>query len=160
MTYRAVLTTDLLAALIAGRVVDAELDKLPPVEEYRLVRALGQGAMGCVYLAHDTLLDRPVALKFLLSLHKDAAARQRFLIEARAIARLSHGNVVGIYRVGEVLGQPFLVSEFVRGLSLDRLPRPLEGAKVAELGLGLARGLAAAHQRGVLHRDLGNINYV
>ena len=154
MTYRAVLTTDLLAALIAGRVVDAELDKLPPVEEYRLVRALGQGAMGCVYLAHDTLLDRPVALKFLLSLHKDAAARQRFLIEARAIARLSHGNVVGIYRVGEVLGQPFLVSEFVRGLSLDRLPRPLEGAKVAELGLGLARGLAAAHQRGVLHRDI------
>ena len=154
MTHRAVLTTDLLAALIAGRVVDAELDTLPLIEEYRLVRALGHGAMGCVYLAHDTLLDRPVALKFLLSLHKDAAARQRFLIEARAIARLSHGNVVGIYRIGEVLGQPFLVSEFVRGLSLDRLPRPLESAKVAELGLGLARGLAAAHQRGVLHRDI------
>ncbi|MBL9043673.1 MAG: protein kinase [Myxococcales bacterium] len=152
--YPAVFTTELLGALIAGRIPDTELDKLPLIEEYRLSRSLGHGAMGCVYLAQDTLLDRPVALKFLLSLQKDRAARQRFLIEARAIARLSHGNVVGIYRIGELLGQPFLVSEFVRGTSLDRLPRPLPSPKVRELGLGLARGLSAAHQRGVLHRDV------
>ncbi len=110
--------------------------------------------MGCVYLAHDTLLDRQVALKFLLSLHKDEAARLRFFIEARAIARLSHPNVVGIYRIGEVLGQPFLVSEFVSGRSLDRLPVPLSAAQVRELGLMLSHGLAAAHRRGVLHRDI------
>ena len=107
--YPAVFTTELLGALIAGRIPDTELEKLPLIEEYRLSRSLGHGAMGCVYLAQDTLLDRPVALKFLLSLQKDRAARQRFLIEARAIARLSHGNVVGIYRIGELLGQPFLV---------------------------------------------------
>ncbi|MBL8636305.1 MAG: protein kinase [Myxococcales bacterium] len=154
MTYRAVLTTDHLAALIAGRIPDADLAELPSIEEYRLVRALGHGAMGSVYLAHDALLDRPVAIKFLLSQSQDRATRQRFLIEARAIARLSHSNVVGIYRVGDVLGQPFLVSEFVKGQSLDRLPRPLDGAKLLSLGIGLARGLAAAHQRGVLHRDI------
>lgn len=154
MTYRAVLTTDLLAALIAGRIPDEQLDSLPSLEEYRLVRALGHGAMGSVYLAHDTLLDRSVAMKFLLSQSQDRATRQRFLIEARAIARLSHGNVVGIYRVGEVLGQPFLVSEFVKGRSLDRLPRPMDGPTLLSLGIGLARGLSAAHQRGVLHRDI------
>lgn len=154
MTYRAVLTTDLLAALIAGRIPDEELVELPSIEEYRLVRALGHGAMGSVYLAQDSLLDRPVAIKFLLSQSQDRATRQRFLIEARAIARLSHSNVVGIYRVGDVLGQPFLVSEFVKGQSLDRLPRPLDGQKLLSLGLGLARGLTAAHQRGVLHRDI------
>jgi len=148
------MTTKLLSALIAGQVADTTLAQLPLIEEYRLLRSLGHGAMGCVYLAHDTLLDRPVALKFLLSLRHNEAARQRFLIEARAIARLSHGNVVGIYRIGEVLGQPFLVSEFVRGLSLDRLPQPQPSARVRELGLGLSQGLAAAHHRGVLHRDI------
>lgn len=148
------LTTDLLSELTAGRVSDEALASLPLIEEYRLVRGLGHGAMGCVYLAHDTLLDRQVALKFLLSLHHDEAARLRFFIEARAIARLSHPNVVGIYRIGEVLGQPFLVSEFVSGRSLDRLPLPLPAAQVRELGLMLSHGLSAAHRRGVLHRDI------
>src|SRR5438552_1628166 len=64
----------------------------PPewIEEYRLLRPLGQGAMGQVYIAHDTLLDRPVAIKFLAACNPDAADRQRFVVEARAIARLSH----------------------------------------------------------------------
>ncbi|HND13178.1 MAG TPA: protein kinase, partial [Pseudomonadota bacterium] len=110
--------------------------------------------MGCVYLAQDTLLDRKVALKFLRSLRHDEAARQRFFIEARAIARLSHHNVVGIYRISEVLGQPFLVSEFVAGRSLDKLPLPLSAAEVRTLGIGLSHGLSAAHRRGVLHRDI------
>ena len=133
----------------------------PPaqIEEYRILRPLGQGAMGRVYLAHDTLLDRPVAIKFIAGLEpgrgpEGLSLRERFFIEARAIARLQHPNVVVVYRVGEWRGQPFLVSEFVRGDSLGRLPRPQPAARVLELAIGLCRGLAAAHRRGVLHRDI------
>ena len=77
----------------------------PPTEvaEYRIVRLLGRGAMGQVYLAHDTLLDRPVAIKFIAA-EPSAAIRERFLVEARAIARLTHPNVVSVYRVGEHAG--------------------------------------------------------
>src|SRR5438105_10102735 len=92
-------------------------------DEFRLLRPLGRGAMGQVYLGHDTLLDRPVAIKFLSALDPDPTARERFLIEARAIARLSHPNVVGIHRVGEVAGRPYLVSELVRGQGLDQVVR-------------------------------------
>ena len=152
------LDESLLDALVAGQLPDERLPALALVEEYRLVRRLGQGGMGCVYLAHDTLLDRPVALKFLTGLSRIPAARQRFLIEARAIARLQHPNVVSLYRIGEISGHPFLVSEYVRGQSLDRLPRPLPAAQVVGIGIELARGLAAAHRRGVLHRDLKPAN--
>lgn len=152
------LDASLLDALVSGQLADERLPELAPVEEYRLVRRLGQGGMGCVYLAHDTLLDRPVALKFLTGLSRIQAARQRFLIEARAIARLQHPNVVSLYRIGEIAGHPFLVSEYVRGQSLDRLPRPLPAPQVVGIGIELARGLAAAHRRGVLHRDLKPAN--
>src|SRR5262245_16135298 len=94
-------------------------------DEYRLLRLLGGGAMGEVYLAQDTLLDRPVAVKFIASLAPDEAQRERFRTEARAIARVQHPNVVDIYRVGEVQRHPYLVSEFLRGESLDRLEKPL-----------------------------------
>ncbi len=152
------LDASLLDALVAGQLADERLPELAPIEEYRLVRRLGQGGMGCVYLAHDTLLDRPVALKFLTGLSRIQAARQRFLIEARAIARLQHPNVVSLYRIGQIAGHPFLVSEYVRGQSLDRLPRPLPAAQVVGIGIELSRGLAAAHRRGVLHRDLKPAN--
>ncbi|HSK02306.1 MAG TPA: serine/threonine-protein kinase, partial [Kofleriaceae bacterium] len=130
----------------------------PPAEldEYRVVRFLGQGAMGQVYLAHDSLLDRPVALKFVHA--EDPEARARFFEEARAVARLQHPNVVAIYRVADVAQHPYLVSEYVRGRTLDRLARPVPWSQVVELALDLARGLAAAHRRGVLHRDVKPAN--
>src|SRR5215470_20352621 len=98
----------------------------PPLEfeEYKLVRELGRGAMGEVWLAQDTLLDRPVAIKFVTN-EPDAGAYERIFVEARAIARLSHPNVVAIHRVGEVRRRPYLVSEYVRGTSLDKVARPL-----------------------------------
>jgi serine/threonine protein kinase/formylglycine-generating enzyme required for sulfatase activity len=130
----------------------------PAFEEYRLLRSLGRGAMGEVYLAHDTWLDRPVAVKFIASVTPDEAQRERFRTEARAIARVQHPNVVDVYRVGEVQRHPYLISEFVRGESLDRLPKPLPWPRVLGLGIGLARGLAAAHRRGVLHRDIKPAN--
>src|SRR5689334_17675523 len=126
----------------------------PPAEfdEYRLVRQIGRGGNGLVYAAHDKLLDRVVAIKFILTADPNATARM--LIEARAAARIQHPNVASVYRIGELDGRPFLVSEFVHGKSLDELPRPMKPNRALELALGLARGLAAAHRLGVLHRDL------
>src|SRR5262249_44664472 len=92
----------------------------PPevIEEYRLLRPLGQGAMGQVYLAEDRLLARLVAIKLIAAASPTEAARARFFVEARALARLSHPNVVAVHRVGEVERRPFLVSEYVRGKCL------------------------------------------
>ncbi|MGK3971534.1 protein kinase [Sorangium sp. So ce118] len=121
---------------------------------YRLLRLIGRGGMGSIYLAHDSLLDRPVAVKFIASVRPDALARQRFLVEARALARLSHPNVVAVHRVGEVDDRPYLVAEFIRGRSLADLDKPVGWKRALSLGLGLARGLGAAHRHGVLHRDI------
>ncbi|MCP3058742.1 SUMF1/EgtB/PvdO family nonheme iron enzyme [Myxococcus sp. K38C18041901] len=132
-------------------------------EEYQVLRPLGRGAMGQVFLARDTLLDRLVAVKFIATPAgrlPDAGARARFFQEARAIARLQHPNVVAIHRVGEVRGQPYLVSELIRGETLDTLSLPVEGRRLLALAIGLARGLAAAHRRGVLHRDLKPANAI
>ena len=132
----------------------------PPQEfdEFRLVGPLGHGGMGQVYVARDVFLDRLVAVKFLLAVGTDAAALERMRIEARAIARLQHPNVVVVHRTGEAAGFPYLVSELLRGQTLAELPRPVPWRRALELGIGLARGLAAAHQRGVLHRDIKAAN--
>ena len=133
---------------------------VPPedLHEYRIVRLLGRGAMGAVYLGRDTVLDREVAIKFIDAALPDSAARERFLVEARAIARLQHPNVAAIHRVGEYAGQPYLVTEYVPGRSLADLPLPLPPARVLLIGLDLARGLSAAHRRGVVHRDVKPAN--
>jgi formylglycine-generating enzyme required for sulfatase activity len=108
--------------------------------------------MGVVYLAHDALLDRHVAVKFITAL--DDAAVARFLVEARAAARVQHPNVATLYRVGQLDERPYLIYELVRGTPLDQLARPLDSAEVLPLAIDLARGLAASHRRGVLHRDI------
>src|SRR5215470_6042345 len=93
------------------------VDWIPPprVDEYQVLRRLGRGGMGTVYVARDTLLDRLVALKFIAAVEPDETARQRFHNEARALARLSHPNVVAVHRVGEVDGRPYFVCELVQG---------------------------------------------
>jgi len=128
----------------------------PPTEfnEFQLVRPLGCGAMGIVYLARDRSLGRPVAVKFIASHQPGSQVRERFRNEARAIAQLQHPNVVTVFRIGEVEGHPFIVSEYLEGQTLARLPLPLPWRHVLELGIGLARGLAEAHRQGVLHRDI------
>ena len=129
---------------------------VPPTEfdEFRLLRELGRGAMGVVYLAHDRSLDRQVAVKFIATPQPDAEARANFQVEARAIARLQHPNVVTVFRVGEVEGHPYLVSEHLTGQSLAELSLPLPWRRALTFGVGVARGLAAAHRQGVLHRDI------
>lgn len=139
-------------------------DECPPTEpersmptmlaEFRIVRKLGGGGMGDVYVGHDTLLDRPVAIKVIRDLQSDEQMRQQLVGEARAAARIQHPNVVTIHRVGEVNGLPFIVSELVRGKPLAELELPLSPDRALEIGIELSRGLAAAHRRGVLHRDI------
>lgn len=133
----------------------------PPAQfdDFDVLGRLGRGGMGEVYVARERALDRVVALKFIAARNPDLRAFERFMVEARAIARLQHPNVVSIFRVGEVGGQPYIAYEFVSGQPLDRLPKPVAWQAALEIGLGLARGLAAAHRRGVLHRDIkpGNV---
>ncbi len=134
----------------------------PPREfdDYRIIKPLGAGVTGSVYLAEDTVLARLVAIK-LITAEPNAEARQRFLIEARAAARLQHPNVVAIYRVGELPdGHPYIVSEFARGRTLAKLDKPLPWERVLSIGLDLSRALAAAHRRGVLHCDLNAENAI
>ncbi|MDC0709260.1 protein kinase [Stigmatella sp. ncwal1] len=122
------------------------------------MRLLGRGAMGIVYLAHDTSLDREVAVKFIASHQPNARALAHFQIEVRAIARVQHPNVVTAFRVGTVAGRPYLVSEYLAGQSLADMPLPMPWRRARAMGLGMARGLAAAHRQGVLHRDLKPAN--
>ena len=132
----------------------------PPEEfdDFVVRRRLGQGATGQVYLAEDSVLARPVAIKF-IGADPDPAARQRFLMEARAAARIQHPNVVSIYRVGELGDRPYIVSELVRGTALSDAARPMAWGKALAIAIDLARGLAAAHRRGVVHCDIkpGNV---
>lgn len=132
-------------------------DFVPPeqFDEYRLIRALGRGGMGQVFLCHDTKLDRRVAVKFIRGLEVHPEARQRFETEARAIARLeAHNNVVAVYRLGDYAGHPYIVYQYISGQSLDSLPKPISYQEALRIGIGLSRGLCAAHKQRVLHRDI------
>lgn len=133
--------------------------ELPRVEGYRIIRRIGRGAMGEVYLAQDEQLDRPVAIKF-LSATKEPTARKRFLLEARAVARLRHPHIVTIYSSDITGERPYIVSELLSGESLDRVEAPLAREEAVRVAAALASGLAAAHRQGVLHRDLKPANAV
>ncbi|HEY3360126.1 MAG TPA: serine/threonine-protein kinase, partial [Polyangia bacterium] len=133
---------------------------------YRVVRALGAGAMGDVYLAHDELLAREVAIKAVRLLGAGEvvaeAFRARFLHEARAVAALAHPNVVRLFDLGFEGGTPYLVMEVASGPSLrERLARGrlLSGVEARALGVQIGRALEAAHAQGILHRDVkpGNV---
>ncbi|MES2638164.1 MAG: protein kinase [Myxococcota bacterium] len=130
------------------------------IDGFRIVRPLGHGGMGAVYLAHDEALDRPTALKVIKADHPTADLRQRFQTEARALARLNHPNVVSVYRFGDVEGVPYLAYEFIEGEPLDQVPWPLPWKRVLAIGIGLARGVAAAHAQEVLHRDIKPPNII
>jgi serine/threonine protein kinase len=126
---------------------------------FAVLQPIGAGGMGRVYLGRDVALDRSVALKFIATSDPTPRARERFLREARALAKLSHPNVVGVYRVGEVRGLPYIAYEFVSGQSLDKMTLPLRWSTALRLAVRMARGLEAAHAEGMLHRDIkpGNV---
>jgi tetratricopeptide (TPR) repeat protein len=146
----------------AGRPAD-----WPSIPGLELVGALGSGGMGVVYKARQATLDRDVAVKFLRDAHlADPERHERFLQEARAVARLRHPHLVQVYEFGEVpaaggaASQPYLVLEYVPGGSLAGLLRgspqpPQEAARLIET---LADAIHYAHQQGVVHRDLKPAN--
>ncbi|MEM1418881.1 MAG: serine/threonine-protein kinase, partial [Myxococcota bacterium] len=124
------------------------------VKHFELVRELGQGGMGQVFLARDTKLGRPVALKFLRLRGADHV--RRFLSEARATARCQHENIVVIYEASEAFGRPYLALEYLDGAPLgDRLAAgPVPADEAVAIVLPVLRALARAHALGIVHRDL------
>ena len=124
---------------------------------YEIVAPLGAGGMGEVHRARDTRLGRAVAIKILnAALAADPERRARFESEARAIAALSHPNVLAVYDLGREGDLDYVVLELVAGITLRErlLDGPLASARALALATQIARGLAAAHDRGVIHRDL------
>lgn len=128
---------------------------------YELIRELGRGGMGIVYLAQDLKLNRLVAVKILQRVPHGAEVLRRFQIEVEVIARLRHPHIVTIHETGAHNGQPYYVMEFVEGGSLSDLAkdRPMPPRRSAELVAQIADAVHYAHEQGVLHRDLkpGNI---
>src|SRR5262249_39740722 len=117
---------------------------------------LGEGGMGVVYRALDTKLNRPVAVKFLSDDVADAGARRRFQREAQMASSLNHPHILTVYDAGDFEGRQYLVTEFVDGGTLKSwaLAEKRSWLQTVELLVGVADGLAAAHQAGILHRDI------
>ncbi|MBP1634095.1 MAG: protein kinase [Acidobacteria bacterium] len=132
------------------------------VGRYQLLEKLGEGGMGVVYKAYDPLIQRVVAVKLIGAARTDdPILRERFFAEARAAGRLSHRNIVTVYDLGEEGGQPFFAMEFLEGRDLARLIRsrePIALARKIDLMAQAARGLAYAHAREVVHRDVKPAN--
>jgi serine/threonine-protein kinase len=126
---------------------------------YRIIRKVGKGGMGAVYLAEDTLLTRQVALK--VPLLEGAEVQQRFLREARVAAGIDHPNVCPVYDFGEVNGIHYLTMPYLEGTPLSEqcgVGRPWAPRQAAELVCLIAGALAVLHQRGLMHRDLKPAN--
>ena len=124
---------------------------------YEIVAAIGAGGMGEVYRARDARLGREVAIKVLpASFAADADRLRRFEQEARAAGALNHPNILGVYDIGTHDGAPYVVSELLEGETLRARigTSPLPHRKAIDYAIQIARGLAAAHEKGIVHRDL------
>ena len=127
------------------------------LSHYEILEELGRGGMGVVYRARDVKLSRDVALKVLPeALVANDSRKRRFVQEARAAAALKHPNIAVVHEIDEVDGLTFIAMELVEGDKLaDVLKRgPLEAARALEIALKIAEGLARAHDKGIVHRDL------
>ena len=149
-----------------GRAIESLLDRTPePVRigRYAIRRRLGAGGMSLVYAAHDEALDREVAIKLLQRTFATAPGwRGRLRREALSMAKLSHVNVAHVYEVGDHEGRPFIAMELVRGPTLRQWldERERSVPEIISMFVQAARGLAAAHQAGLVHRDFKPDNVI
>jgi serine/threonine protein kinase len=132
------------------------------IGKYEILRVLGRGAMGIVYLAHDTVLERDVALKLMAQAADDPGTTERFTREAKAVAKMTHPNVVTVFDLGSHTdGSPFIAMELLKGHDLQRALRTTPaltlGHKLSVLVQVLA-GLDHAHHAGIIHRDIKPAN--
>jgi serine/threonine protein kinase len=136
------------------------------VSHYRILKMLGGGGMGLVYMAEDLVLSRRVALKFLpTELAQNSLALDCLLREARAASALDHPNTCSVYELGNHVGQPFIVMQLLEGETLrewiDQLPAPdsrSRSSSLLHLAVQIAAGLESAHQKGIIHRDIKPAN--
>ncbi len=131
------------------------------VAHYKVLEALGSGGMGVVYKAEDTKLGRHVALKFLSeSCTKDPVTLQRFFLEARAISSVSHPNICIIHDINEFEGRPYIVMEHLEGRTLHSIiaDGPMAVDRILDISPGILDGMAAAHAKGIVHRDVKPAN--
>jgi serine/threonine protein kinase len=137
-------------------------DEIGRLGHYRVLKLLGKGGMGMVFMAEDTSLQRIVALKVMLpDIARRDASRERFIREARAVARIEHDHIIPIFSVDTHRGVPFIAMPLLRGLSLEewlKQGRPLTLPQVLRIGREIAKGLHAAHERGLIHRDIKPAN--
>ncbi|MDX2012750.1 MAG: protein kinase [Myxococcaceae bacterium] len=125
------------------------------LHHYEIIKLLGRGGMGSVYLARDIRLGRKVAIKFLRTHSADMT--KRFILEARTTAAVAHENIVVIFEVDAWQGSPFMVFEYLQGKPLTRVVpdgKPVPPARAVELLVPVVRALASAHSQGIVHRDL------
>ncbi len=130
------------------------------ISHYKILEELGRGGMGVVYKAEDTKLKRDVALKFLsANLVGDGEEKKRFLREAQAAAALNHRNIAYIHEIDEAEGQTFLAMEYIEGKSLyEMATSPLQLEDAINYASQIAVGLQAAHDKGIVHRDIKSAN--
>ena len=127
---------------------------------YKILDKLGEGGMGVVYKAEDTKLERTVAIKFLRQIAGNSEEGERFKVEAKAAAALNHPNIATIHAIEEVAGELFIVMEYIEGRELKSVmdDGQLSIEDAMDYGTQIAEGLRAAHDKGIIHRDIKSSN--
>src|SRR6266403_2979308 len=143
---------DTMAAAPSPGATPADVDRLPESERYEVQALIGSGGMGKVYKAFDRKLMRPVALKFLRG--GDAAVERKFLREAQAQARVDHAHVCRVYEVGRLADRPYIAMQYVSGKTLRDAVGELSFEEKLALMRDVAEAVHAAHQTGLVHRDI------
>ncbi|HEV8410844.1 MAG TPA: protein kinase, partial [Gemmatimonadaceae bacterium] len=151
-----------IESLIADDARTADWKLTTTIGNYRIERLLGSGGIGSVFLAHDSVLHRRVAVKVIHGLDDAELSRMRLLREARSAAALNHPNICVVHEVGEADGTPFIAMEYVEGSSLRQLidAGPLPVTDAIRYGMQAADALAHAHEQGVIHRDFKAANAI